>query len=114
MNMIENKKLIKDPLYYKDWDEFKKSFPQEAIFIFGGLVNLCENNDQIIGKSVVKIILDNLSTKFKNDFKKIFPEKNLAAVLGIGLWKAIDKDKSSWKFEDTSQEKKYTKTSHSY
>jgi hypothetical protein len=44
----------------------------------------------------------------KREFRLKFITKNMDAVLGIGLWKAVDLDNDSWKWE-IHEEKKYTK-----
>jgi hypothetical protein len=110
--MIINKQLPEDPDYYNDWDNFEKVFPEEAIFICGKFVNICKTQKIILGKPTLMDILNKtIPAKFpnlKNNFKLKFPNKNMDAVLGIGLWKTIDLDNDSWKWE-IYEGKKYIK-----
>jgi hypothetical protein len=101
--MIINKQLPEDPDYYNDWDNFDKKFPYEANFICEVFANICKTHNIIYGKPTLMDILNKtIPVKFPNlkrNFQLNFPNKNMDAVLGIGLWKIVDLDTNSWKWE---------------
>ena len=110
--MIINKQLPEDPNYYNDWDDFENQFSQEAKFICNVFANICKTHNIIYGKQTLMDILNkSIPIQFPNlkiEFQSKFSDKRMDAVLGIGLWKIIDLDTNSWKWE-IYEGKKYTK-----
>jgi hypothetical protein len=111
--MIIGKQFTVDPNYYQQWDDFKKAFPTEASIIFAEFDKICKASTVIEGKYTVKDILNNFIPakfpKLNEDFTTTFPNNNIAAVLGIGLWKVLDKDTAKWEWDEISGVKRYTR-----
>jgi hypothetical protein len=59
---------------------------------------------------ILNKIIPGTFPSLKENFKQTFPLKKMDAVLGIGLWKAIDLQKTTWCWE-IYQGKRYVKES---